>query len=141
MMGRRNTTPQEPRTPKKIPWPSDEPTSEFHRITQSFFGLPQNGIFDDSLAVAIWRFQKSHRVQTDGLFGPASLRALLESEIEFPEKTYPETIEFVQWIIGVEITGNWNEESDQALREIQETLGLGVDGQLSSDTLDRLLIA
>lgn len=132
------------RQPRKIPLDPVKATQEFVKIYQSILGAEEDGKVTTDLLVKTWAYQRTNKINKDGVFGPASARAFLNKHAPFdknPEALDPRAVKLIQWVLGEKVDGKWTEDNENALRETQKTVGVKVTGIIDPETLDRILTA
>ena len=132
------------RQPRKIPLDPAKATQEFVKIYQSILGAEEDGKVTTDLLVRTWAYQRTNKINKDGVFGPASARAFLDKHTPFdktPEALDPRAVKLIQWVLGEKVDGKWTEDNENALREAQKTVGVKVTGIIDPETLDRILTA
>jgi hypothetical protein len=107
-----------------------------HRLIELGYLHQANGKFDEGTKQAVETFQRQQGLKVDGIVGPLTWAALLYPKLSININTSEEQRSFIQDLQHIlkeegfylEITGEFDRQTDKALRSFQRYYGLRPDG-------------
>lgn len=120
---------------------TNQPT-DLVMVIQEIVGSKVDGILGPRSKEAIWYFQKRMSLSRDGVFGPKSVNAYLESvgNLYLGKPEMPSTaVKLVQWIVRSRVDGDFGPLTESDIKNAQVWAGLDPDGNFGPSCRTRIV--
>ncbi len=109
------------------------------KILQAKLGVPADGEFGPGTETALKAYQQKHGLKVDGIAGPDTFAQMgLYELILLKPGTSGEAVKKLQQSLGIAADGQFGAGTQKALREFQAKYGLEADGLAGPATLAKM---
>lgn len=127
------------RTPRRVAIYYGSRDAAGVRVVQRIVGVKQDGSFGPATRNAVKQLQKYLKITQDGSFGPKTAKKYLNLHGAKGPGDTGTPVRLIQYIAKVTIDGSYGPATTKAVKELQATAGLSVDGWFGPKTRSRLV--
>jgi len=111
------------------------------KVLQQKLGVPTDGEFGPGTEAALKKYQQENGLTVDGVAGPDTFTRMgLYELIQLKVGTSGEAVKKLQQALGVPADGQFGSGTEKAVREFQQKNGLAADGIAGPATLAKISI-
>jgi peptidoglycan hydrolase-like protein with peptidoglycan-binding domain len=111
------------------------------KVLQQKLGVPTDGEFGPGTEAALKKYQQENRLTVDGVAGPDTFTRMgLYELVQLKVGTSGEAVKKLQQALGVTADGQFGSGTEKAVKDFQQKNGLAADGIAGPATLAKMNI-